>query len=354
MSGEWLEDMFSGKESDSCSNYTEEDNLTLMCFECNIQGPVMLPYSSTLTTTVRVLQSLFFFMIILAGVFLNSLVIGLVAKYKTLHTNSFFIALQVVVLDLILSFFILNALVNAIANQWLFGEYMCAISALIGSTTSLERTLLMCVLVIDRYLSVFWPFKYPTYQAKITIGLSVASWLVSILASFPMLPGLLDCYTFSSNEWLCSISSDCNNGCSVYTRGYFIVIVVPATVLPIFLYGRLFYKAKKINKVTPAANAEEGEARKREWKTTITFSLLFISVLVLILPTLTINLILEAVAPDSPISYVIIAISNSMIFLLVVMDPIVIMRNSDVREIITKIKNSCKAKMQRVPPNEQQ
>ena len=60
------------------------------------------------------------------GTFLNSLVIVLVAKHKKLHTLSFAIALQVVVLDLLLCQILVVNLVSVIANGWLFGEHFCA------------------------------------------------------------------------------------------------------------------------------------------------------------------------------------------------------------------------------------
>ena len=49
------------------SNLTEGDNLTLTCAARNIQGPINLPYSSVLTTTMRVIQSIYYLVIILAS-----------------------------------------------------------------------------------------------------------------------------------------------------------------------------------------------------------------------------------------------------------------------------------------------
>ena len=138
-------------------NFTDGDNTTLTCAARNIQGPVKLPYSSALTITLRVIQSIFYCVIFFGGLFLNTLLIVLVAKYKKLQTLSFLVSLQVVVLDWLLSISILTGLSTNIANKWLFGKYVCAITGLIFNTGALARTFLMCVFVIDRYLAIIWP-----------------------------------------------------------------------------------------------------------------------------------------------------------------------------------------------------
>ena len=104
------------------------DNVTLSCAARNIQGPVILPYSTALTTTVRAILSLYFIILLLAGAFLNTLVLVLVAKYKQLQTYAFGIALQVIILNLLLMIPTMVALVSTISNQWVFGEQGMTIS----------------------------------------------------------------------------------------------------------------------------------------------------------------------------------------------------------------------------------
>ena len=108
MEEEWVAGVWDEEGSGSAfSNFTEMDNLTLTCAARNIQGPIELPYSSTLTITVRAIQSLYYLFIILAGSFLNTVVIILVAKYKKLQNLSFLVSLQVVVINLMWSVSIL-------------------------------------------------------------------------------------------------------------------------------------------------------------------------------------------------------------------------------------------------------
>ena len=339
-----------GEIGSAYSNFTEIDNLT--CAARNIQGPVMLPYSSALTTTVRVLQGVFALLVILVGSFLNTAVIVLVAKFKELQTLSFVIALQVVILDLMIGFMLVIEVVTSIASEWLFGEYMCAFSGMLLNTITLVRICLMFVFVIDRYLSVNWTFSYPKYKVKIASTLSVLSWVFSILANAVMLPGLLDCYTFSSTGLLCSISSQCSQTCSIYIRVYFIV-TVPLILVPIFLYGQLYYKGRKIRKESIAVPAIANQ--KSELKAMVTFSLLFLTVLVLTLPNYTILSIIAAVFPSgefSPVAYVVVVVNLSLVSLFTITDPIVIMRNEDVRMILSEIKDVVMRKKPKKRPNQ--
>ena len=164
MSGVGLErDLWDEDENGSTySNFTPSNNVTLTCAARSLIRPGELPFSPALTTTVRSFQTFFYILYLFLGIFLNTLVVLLVAKYKKLRTRSFAIALQVVVSNLIVLLFVYMARpVTAIANKWLFGEYMCIITAFIFVTWVLLRSSLMFAFVVDRFLSVFYPFSYP-------------------------------------------------------------------------------------------------------------------------------------------------------------------------------------------------
>ena len=341
MSGDWFADLWDMGESGSAyTNITEVDNLT--CAASNIQGPVELPYSSTFTVALRSVQALFNVILVSIGVFLNSMVIVLVAKHKKLQTHSIVIALQVVSLDLLLSLLYHLNVINSIANRWLLGEYMCALAGMFGFNSGLTRTFLMFVFVIDRYLSVFWTYFYPKHKVKVILCLSIASWLFSLLISIPLLPGILDCYYFTPTLWTCGFRAACHKSCSIYSNTFYAVVVIPLTIVPVFLYIKLYWRGRMIRK----AMVTEGSATdllQREWKATVTFFLLFLSVFLVTLPSITLSVIISRVFPLAerpPAAYVLSAASGSMTSLLIVTDPIVIMRNKDVREILSKVKAS--------------
>ena len=341
MSGDWFDDLWDMGESGSAyTNFTEVDNLT--CAASNIQGPVELPYSSTFSVSLRSVQAIFNIILVSVGVFLNGMVIVLVAKYKKLQTHSIVISLQVMALDLLLSLIFLLSVVNSIANRWLLGEYMCAITGMSVFITTLARTLLMFVFVIDRYLSVFWTYRYPKHKVKVILCLSIASWLISILMSIPLFPGILDCYNFQAIVWICSFNSGCNKNCSIFSIIFFTALVIPFTVLPIFLYIKLYWRGRKIRKAT-VAEVSATDLIQREWKATITFFLLFLSVFLVTVPNITVSVIISRVYPDDeppPAVYVLSVVSVSVLSLLIITDPIVIMRNKDMREILYEVKAS--------------
>ena len=178
MSGDedWLGSLWVEEENETAL----ESNLTLTCAARDIQGPVALPFSTAFTTSIRAIVALCYVLIALAGIILNTLVIVRVAKYKALHTPPFTVALQIIAMNLLHSLVRLFTPANPIANRWVFGEVLCIASGFFAFTTGLLRAILMVVFVIDRYLTVFWTFRYPKYQVKILVYLSVASWLLAM------------------------------------------------------------------------------------------------------------------------------------------------------------------------------
>ena len=65
------------------------------------------------------------------------------------------------------------------------------------------------------------------------------------------------------------------------------VLWLPLDVLPIILYVLLFWKAQKSRQRVPTATdiTQDSQEAKKEWRATITFSLLFLdTVLLTILP----------------------------------------------------------------------
>ena len=343
MSGDWFDDLW--ESGSAYSNFTEVDNLT--CAASNIQGPVELPYSSTFSIVMRSIQAISYAILFFTGAFLNGMVIVLVAKYKTLQTHSIVIALQVVALDMLLSLLFFLSMVNSIANRWLLGEYVCAITGMIQYTSNMVRSFLMFVFVIDRYLSVFWTYFYPKNKVKVISCLSTASWLISLLISIPSLPGILDCYTFVTSFYNCGFSAECHENCSKYSNAVYTVIVFPLTVLPIFFYIKLYWRGRKIRKAT-VAEGSATDLLQREWKATITFFILFVSVFLVTFPSVTVFVIVSRLYDQlPPAAYVLVFASTSVISLLIVIDPIVIMRNKDVREILANVKASAIQKCNR-------
>lgn len=308
-------------------------NETVSCAAESIGPSVTLPhYSKEEAIIVRSVQAIYFGLLALFGCLLNVLVISLVGKFKKLHTLSFAIGLQVVVLDLLLATFVfgLTVIPNIIANRWLFGEHFCYISGSFFVVMVSERTILMFVFVLDRFLIIFWPFSYKRHNLKAAIFFSILSWCISI--SGAIIPAALDCYRFGEVTWVCALSASCNTNCALYNIIYIGLILAPFIVIPVILYAILYIKVRRIRKkLVPQSSSYESTTKN--WRTAITFFLLFVSLLVVTLPNVAISIIGPFV-PESVGFQVVTTISASFTAILVITDPILIMRNRDVRQIV--------------------
>ncbi len=146
-----------------------------------------------------------------------------------------------------------------------------------------------------------------------------------------MLPGLLDCYSYSPGLEGCSATINCGRACLVLLNINTAVIVLPSIIISTILYISLFWKAKKAKESGNApANtqaSDEQNADKKERRVTITFSLMFLALFILTFPfffNLSVFLIVCAIIDVPRIWYV---LSGLLFNLLVVIDPIFIMKN---------------------------
>ena len=328
--------------NDSLNNDSMFINETqsLTCAARSIQQEVT--YNSTSNMVLRSFKIISSILIIIFGVLLNSMVLVLVKKFKSLQTFSFAIALQVIAIDLIRSSITHPAiLVTAIANKWLFGEYVCILTGFVNFSSILARIVLMLTLVIDRFCSIFMPFYYPNRRRKIMLSLSLAAWSLAILLCTLMLPGLIDCYTYVPQGSGCYYSLRCNRQCTILLNFTVFFVILPFSIVPIFLFGALFWKAKKIKKRTVLALndlTDNGSATKRNWRATITFFLLFIVQFVVFIPLVLALTFLRFIFSSSPWLNFIQILSANLLALLVIVDPLFIMRDRDMRIAMAELK----------------
>lgn len=321
-------------------NFTAIDNVSFTCAARSFQAHEDLPYPSAFTTTLRIILTFFYIPTPVVAILLNALVVVLVAKYKKLHTLAFAMALQVVVLNIILSLVVLLLRpVSSIANQWLFGEVYCSLTGYVGMCGAVIKALLMFAFSLDRILSVFWLYSYPKYSFKIMVGLSVLAWLLPMAYFVLGFPGIWDCFGFVSEAYMCIYYPSCAQGCAIGLAVLFTIMLTAGFIIPTVFYCILYWKARQLSK----APVDQGAAGvpKRDWKTTIMFFLLFLVVSACTLPArlfsvLSSNLPQEA----SQASYVIYSLLLTLSTLSLALDPIVIMLHKDVRMIMAEVKRA--------------
>ena len=298
------------------------------------------PYSQAFSITIRVIQCIFYMLVIILGISLNLFVFVTVMAHKKLRTVSFMVALEIVAINLVETIFLIISLTSAIANRWVFGDDGCAAVGMLVFDTAITRSLLLNVLVIDRFISIFCPFSYEKIKVKINLSLSVITWVFIIVISIILLPPILDCYTFSPNSWSCHYSAACNQHCAYFSYAFNATVVAPATIMPIALYLALYCKARSIRKKMREMTGGIAQTGS-DWKATITFFLLFITVFALTVPTISFSSAVGAYYSDRetpPAIYALDVVSAHVLSLLVITDPVVIMRNADLKEIVATTK----------------
>lgn len=337
------DELWSGSGEKSFTEYGQDrydhnDNLT--CAARSVNAVPAFPYPSAIAIAVRAVIFIYYTIIFFLAIFLNSLIIILISKHKKLQTIPFFLALQIIIVDLCGAVFLFPlSVVSAGANKWLLGEQMCVVTGVLFYTTGFVRTELMLVLVIDRFLTIFAPFFYPKKQLKLVCGISALSILLPMLIS--TIPAFLDCYSFTASVGQCQLSSNCSTMCTTLRNLLAFVILVPSCVIPLFLYAALYFKAKKLrNQVVVIPNGDL-DAPRREWRAITTFFLMFLTLFIVTVPPGSITLIGNLVysASSKPLWFSLVeTVLYNMILLIFILDPIVIMRNGDVKEVWSGIR----------------
>ena len=321
------------------------DNVsTSLCAARSLQRYFTLPLLPKELAVVRAFQFLYFFALISIGGVLNLAIVWAVIRNKKLQKLDIAIALQIVVISLTtILVVLLPALVNIIIGKWIFGAYACSTLGFIEHTLRSTRRSLMVAMALDRFLLVFMPFKYPKYHSKVVITLSGIGWIGTILFRITGLPGILDCYTLSSANIFCTFVATCSSACTILGYLDFVIIHAPFYIMPTILYGAMYTKGRKITASTGQANSD---ADKSPYKAHITFFLLFLTSVLCNLPNIGGILVLQIVVAVQGFSValgVMLFVLAHSLFLLVVLDAVVILRNKHIKEVmLTALKDSMK------------
>ena len=322
-------------------------NETLTCAARRLQRPIKLPYSPVVVT-IRSLNIIYYLLIMIVGISLPILLFGLACKFKQLHTLSFVIALKVVMIDLVNAATVIPVrFITAAADQWVFSANFCIAQGYLSLICTFSRTLLMLVLVTDRFLTVFLPYFYPKHRKKIVVGLSLLSWVVTIIASSLHLPWIIDCLAFSPSGNYCVPMTTCSKQCVLISYITVFTIYVPSCIIPLILYSALYIKAKKLrDSITLPADADL--APQREWRATVTYFLMFVGVFAAVFPFIIFFVIPPSlIAKITPVVQLIfINILSNLFAMVIVLDPIFILRDRDVRMALSKFKCNRKRKCQ--------
>ena len=343
------------------SNFTENETAVMLtCQQKQVEFGSPLPLPTNTANVLRYMQVVYYIICLPFGVFLNLFVVSLILRFKKLQTVTFVLAFQVIAGDLVLALIVFpTSAANAVADRFVFTG-LCPVIGFIVFYLRITRFYLMLVLALDRFCTVFLPFWYQRnrHRVKTITVLSLLAWVLGFIVALVPVKGLLDCYSFQRNTWACVPTNGCinKNECSVY-NSVSSALSNGCNIVSLLLYLSLFCKARQLRNKTVTvtvkahqhgstceeAKAYSAQKQRRERQVNCTFFLLVFTLAVATSPAFFFFVVgrpiittLDIVPPNG---YVIAGIIGRATFpLLPIIDPIVIMRNADFREIIRKIR----------------
>lgn len=323
-----------------------------------------LPIEVSVENVLRYVQALYYIINLVLGVLFNLFVMVLTLRFKKLQNITFLLGFQVCFGDMLNGVITLPATaINAIAGRFVFTGF-CSVFGFALFFLGHARTYLMFVLVLDRFFTVFVPFWYQQQRVRVVFPLSLGAWILAFIVALVPVKGLLDCYSVERSSWGCYPIQGCYNQetCLTYTWTVLTFTNI-SSVVSLVMYIFLFCKAKMLrNKVAiahqPSISAQEervatAQKFKREQKANVTFFLLYLALIGVSLPPAILLLTSWAVVTIGgvalPTYYRVFEIlAGSSFSVLIFVDPIVIMRNEDFKEVIKKMLNKIKGQ----PPRE--
>ena len=350
-SGVWTPDYY--YYSGSGMEMLLEDNETSVTCEQNLVEGFPFPAPVTTANIVRYIQIVYYIATFPIGVLLNTFVIFIILRFKQLHSVTFYLALQITITNLVNAVIIFpSSAANAIANRFIFTG-LCPILGFIITFLRLARNAQMFVLVADRFFIIFMPFWYSRHRVRVIIPMSIGGWMMSLVLALIPMTGLLHCYGFQRFTWSCLIRDGCTHRAACASHRTFVTTFFNlGTFLAFLLYVALLFKARKLrNRVeTSHLHDEEGQARanlkrkhKSERRANTTFLIMFVTLVGVSFPSYMFFSIGNAVLGSLGISRpppayaVAAAVSRSLFVMIIVLDPLVMMRNRDVKVVIKTI-----------------
>ena len=321
--------------NETCSNNGHFD------FDCTAPN-----INDVVPAAVDIIQASLITIQIILGLLLNSFVVYLVVRFKSLQTRPYFLALQIVIVQLLYTVLVLpSMLVSAIAREWILGIIACCVIGGLHDLLVTVRYMLSLVLALDRTFTVLFPFRYQRYALWVCITMSVMAFSVGITRVVTALV-LLECVTYIPTFKTCSAAS-CSNYCIGHSILFSSIIIVCGVIASILLYLLLFWKGYQLNKrleiITEGAEAAEMERlRWQEHKRTIVTFVILVAVLVFcafppyVFYVLHFTLGLEGSSKALLILQILVGRTclNSLSFA----DALVIMKNRDFREAINQLR----------------
>lgn len=266
------------------------------------------------------------------GVLLNGTIVLLVCRYKALHQRDFFVALQVIVADLILVLCLPLAMGTLYGRVLILAPVLCYVVACVKLFVNFLRFMMMFVHTLDRFCSVFLPFSYARYGRRFCACLSAAAWISAILAA--SVPFAIDCYGYQPTFGFCMIQPFCSRMCKAFAYVFACVMITFGGIIPTLLYILMFLKAREMAKRNTGSLQVSGTTPNRS-RPRITFAWLLVTFIGCSVPVVVVMVTWTPLYDThTQIFIVFFGLSMTVFEAIVVADPIMILRNRDLKAVL--------------------
>lgn len=307
-------------------------SLTSTCAVRSLQAANGTILPLPVAVSARVFQILYCCLQGVLGIFLNILIIFLILKFKKLQTTSSAIAIQLAIANLMLTVtYHIPSVLNHIVGRWILDLEFCILAGAILLMLTSLRTLLIFSFSLDRFALVFAPFFYPKYSRLITLSMCTMAWTISVVIGLVNIPPIFDCYIFSEPIMFCTFSSRCGGSCRIIQMLFFTVLLLPSQGISVGFFLALYLKGRKIRRIeTKMLGLTRRRMTDQDWRALRTFLMLFVAVFMVTFPP---NIFIGIINMYGRVVRTLaVQLASDIVALLVVTDPIIIMRNADFKE----------------------
>lgn len=209
-------------------------------------------FLSNIVPLVRNLQLTYLLVLTATAVTLNLLVMGVTWKNrKSRNYKGMAINVTIAALDILWALLVHPIAFSAIVSKsWPHGEVFCKVTGSLTMSIVVLRNQLVGLTQLDRFCSVFAPFRYFLYRRK------VKSALVGAAVTFALVYGILPAvvpkagkYTFYPAYTACFLAVSCaDSACYVFITMIMAHWAVCCAILPTLLFAIMYVKARMVRR----------------------------------------------------------------------------------------------------------
>ena len=276
------------------------------------------------------------------GIVINIFVMAVILANKQLHTRSFILCLQVILVNICNIVIYLPVILTCFYQKWLFGSTGCIVIAVITHIILIWRWFVVLLLILDRLLIVLYPFHYIKYANKIMIILSILSLLLCLSITLISVKTKIVCSSYSELLPTCTLISQCRSvRCFLPNITLTLLVVLCGSIIPIIMYIVMYHKARQIQGGDNSIDTMIQERQCSEHRARCTILILFVCLICLALPSyvtdILVTIFITAPGTLTTAAHIPIYMLYGTHTLIPIADAVVILRNRDIRKAIQKM-----------------